>query len=81
MPGYTKAELKHRKLTPAQYRWCRGCRLYWHQRARHVHGVAAKRVKPRGGRRKAKPLTEAEKHFIDFLVDEAIQHWLAQAKS
>jgi hypothetical protein len=80
MPGYTKAELARKKLNPAQYRWCRRCRSYWHRRVRHVRRAASKRARGRAARRRAKPLTEADKRFIDFLVEKAIQHLLVQAE-
>jgi hypothetical protein len=80
MPGYTKAELVKKKAPLAHYGWCRSCRLYWHRRASHAHGAAPKGAKASARRRKAKPLTEAQKHFIDFLVHEAVEHWIVQAK-
>lgn len=81
MPGYTKAQLAKKKLAPAQYLWCRRCRLYWHRRAPHAHKAVSTRKKSRTVANRpeddAKPLSEEEKRFIDFLVDEAVKHWLA----
>jgi hypothetical protein len=85
MPGYTKAELAKKRVEPTHYRWCRRCRLYWHQRARHVHegepaaSVGAQsRTATNSAPDDTRPLADNEKRFLDYLVDEALKQWFAE---
>ena len=87
MPGYTKAQLTKKKIDPASYRWCRHCRLYWHLRAKHAHSVALPTsTKPKSPAASAEAgpeeasLSDREKEFIDWLVDQELKRWFAENK-
>jgi len=78
MPGFTKAQLRDAGEDLSGYIWCRNCRLYWRKRGRRTHRHPSARPR-KPSKRKAPELSPAMKEFLDYLVDEAVVWWLAQA--
>jgi hypothetical protein len=60
--------------------WCRSCRRYWRKRGSRTHRHSNKTVEERPAGEHAE-LDAATKEFLDYLVDEAIEWWLAQMPS